>query len=669
MKFENGYLQFTDKSAYSFKTGKHDIDANIHTNLSVKRKKPYKIYQLEVEVKADKGAYKSAYLRFLYDFQEGERVFLNGFQSWTKTVEKPIGGTMGKLRFFVKPIMRQYGDYTFSHSKGKKGEEHGWTYAYIRREDGSILFFGSLNESNGYTEFIFQTLEGYIEIHKEVEGLNAKGKRHLLHFFMMEGEEEEVFERFYHVMGLKEKKTMPALGWTSWYNHYTNISERIIKENLKAFLKHQVPIDIFQIDDGWQEKIGDWLEVKDSFPSGMEKVSAYIRKKQIYAGLWLAPFICEKQSKLFKEHPDWLLRDARGKPVTVGYNPLWSGWFYGVDIYHPEVRDYLKKVFHQVLVKWRFNMVKLDFLYAAAYIPRNGKTRGEIMQDAMNFLRECCGDKLILGCGVPLASAFDTADYCRIGCDISLGWDNWVPKLTNFREFVSTHQSLGATISRWRLNGKVFWNDPDVFNLRENNNKLTPTQRYTLMVTNLLFGGLVFTSDNIAEYDVETLGLYLSIFPHKQKEILSLIESDGCYQVRAKVKEREYFVLINLSSKARKAKLPPYKYSAYNGEGKPIQYATSSKIDLEPYESRIFLRIPYEPFQIIADNIHLFPASEVQTLAVNKDHIRVSFHRNTRAKGELWIRVQGSRKSYWVNGKQYKVEKLWGEDAVRVPRK
>ena len=46
------------------------------------------------------------------------------------------------------------------------------------------------------------------------------------------------------------------------------------------------------------------------------------------------------------------------------------------------------------------------------------------MADAMDFLRECAGDAMILGCGVPLASAFGKVEYCRIGCDVSLDWND-----------------------------------------------------------------------------------------------------------------------------------------------------------------------------------------------------------------------------------------------------
>jgi hypothetical protein len=42
------------------------------------------------------------------------------------------------------------------------------------------------------------------------------------------------------------------------------------------------------------------------------------------------------------------------------------------------------------------------------------------------FLRECVGNKMILGCGVPLlAAANGTTDYCRIGPDIHLNLGFW----------------------------------------------------------------------------------------------------------------------------------------------------------------------------------------------------------------------------------------------------
>ena len=97
------------------------------------------------------------------------------------------------------------------------------------------------------------------------------------------------------------------------------------------------------------------------------------------------------------------MKNKNGKIPFASHN--WGG-FYALDIYNKEVRQYLKEVFDTVLNVWGYDMVKLDFLYACCIIPFNGKSRGEIMCDAMDLIRELCGDKLILGCGVPLAPAF-----------------------------------------------------------------------------------------------------------------------------------------------------------------------------------------------------------------------------------------------------------------------
>lgn len=98
-------------------------------------------------------------------------------------------------------------------------------------------------------------------------------------------------------------------------------------------------------------------------------------------------------------------------------------------------------------------MVKLDFLYTACLVPFGNKTRGEIMDDACAFLRDCCGDKYILGCGVPLFPAFGRFDYCRIGSDVDIQFKpRFIYSLTN-NEIVSTQTSIQNTISVAVLTG------------------------------------------------------------------------------------------------------------------------------------------------------------------------------------------------------------------------
>lgn len=127
----------------------------------------------------------------------------------------------------------------------------------------------------------------------------------------------------------------------------------------------------------------------------------------------------------------------------------------------------------RVFTDWGFDLVKLDFLYAAAPVNLPTESRAKRMRRAMGFLREMCGEHLIIGCGAPLMPAFGLVDYCRIGCDVGLDWDgSFIMKMAH-RERISTKHSLENTLFRRGLNGRAFGNDPDVFFLRSDNLKLS----------------------------------------------------------------------------------------------------------------------------------------------------------------------------------------------------
>lgn len=69
------------------------------------------------------------------------------------------------------------------------------------------------------------------------------------------------------------------------------------------------------------------------------------------------------------------------------------------------------KTFDVVLNEWGFDLLKLDFLYAAAVRPIHNRTRGEVMCDAMDLVRKLTGNRMMLACGVPMMPAFGKADF------------------------------------------------------------------------------------------------------------------------------------------------------------------------------------------------------------------------------------------------------------------
>jgi alpha-galactosidase len=119
-------------------------------------------------------------------------------------------------------------------------------------------------------------------------------------------------------------------GWTSWYHYYEAVTEKDIMDNLAAMQAHHYPIDYFQIDDGYQQMVGDWLDINSKFPSGMPAITKRIRSAGYTPGLWLAPFSAQFKSDLVAQHPEWVVRKpdnqseylVAGKPKVLTQNVL-----------------------------------------------------------------------------------------------------------------------------------------------------------------------------------------------------------------------------------------------------------------------------------------------------------------------------------------------------------
>lgn len=447
---------------------------------------------------------EDAFITAEYDFEEDCRIFLNGYQSWTETREysfKEKVHNMNRVPAAIKNLFHfeNYGDAWFY--KYNKDHFHGFTYSYVRKSDGSTYLVGSLNEENAYMITHYNKPNHMILLRSDVEGKRPDGEFTLFDFVHYEGKMCEVVRRYFSNFG--SCKASPIRGYTSWYLDYQDINEEKMLGALEGIDSES--FDLFQIDDGYETFVGDWPDTDaKKFPNGLCGIVEKIHDKGLKAGIWLAPFVCETKSRLFNEHPDWICR-KNGEPVFAGSN--WSGHV-ALDITKPQVRDYIRQCLRS-FKEMGFDFFKLDFLYAAALIAGSdldcGKTRAEIMRDGMQLLREELKDSLILGCGVPLSSAFGLVDYCRIGPDVSLRFDDVFYMRPMHRERISTKTTLQNTIFRTFMDGTVFLCDPDVFLLRSDNIRLSRKQRMALCVLNHLCGSVFMTSDNVGKYSAGKL--------------------------------------------------------------------------------------------------------------------------------------------------------------------
>ncbi len=423
--------------------------------------------------------------------------FLNGYQSWTDTKEFKLATKLRNVKNSPHIITHQfaldkYGDSTFYKYSFKKS--HGYDIFYSRGKNE--IFAYSLNGKNAY--LIFELIKDRRDIHlisdiknwKLLAGESAVVFDYCLYYNYQEG--LEAFRQDY-----PDRDIRKIFGYTSWYNYYQNINEEIILRDLDALDER---FEVFQIDDGYETFVGDWLDVDPKkFPNGLKPLVDKIHEKGYQAGLWLAPFVAESKSKTFKEHKDWFKKTKKGTFVKAGGN--WSG-FYSLDLSNSEAREYVQKCLRHYM-DLGFDFFKLDFLYAVGLDNYPGKTRCMIQNEAYQLLRDTLKGKTILGCGANIINSYENFDYLRIGPDVSLKFDDIALMRLFHRERISTKVTLQNTISRSLFNNHLFGNDPDVFLLRDENIELSKKQRKALTLINALFGSVLFTSDDIATYDEE----------------------------------------------------------------------------------------------------------------------------------------------------------------------
>ncbi|ORX51998.1 glycoside hydrolase [Hesseltinella vesiculosa] len=491
-----------------------------------------------------------------------------GFQCWSTTCEQDASSTSTSISLPVAWVTKfdLQGDYNFIKYPNKEGVVQSTAYTYFRPNDASsIVFLGSLSEDSGYTYWITDFNANQLTFYKDIQGKTVTDRLEL-EWLVEQGNNEQsawqtYAQQFFNRLPGSHAAFVPERipdwnGFTTWYQYYEDVTEKDVLDCLDAFVGHGYPIDVFQIDDGFEQAIGDWLLVdKKKFPRGMKHLADRIRDHKMVPGIWLAPFAVGLKSQLIQDHPDWLVMQEDGQPLLSG--PNWGG-FRALDIYLPEVRDYLKQVFDTVIDDWGFRLLKLDFLFATAMVPRLGKTRGEIMWDAVTMVQEWTdGRARVLASGVTLPAVWGRLPYSRVSSDAAPWWDHTLLRLAHVRERVSTLNALVSTLNRWPMNNVMFASDPDVFFIRSNKNKLTLDERHTLVSINHILGKLTLMSDNVDLYTQNEHALYASTFPKPRCSMMAMIRlGPDVYQLRYTCGGRHYVTITNLSPNVYRFLLP-----------------------------------------------------------------------------------------------------------------
>ncbi len=455
-------------------------------------------------------------------------------------------------------------------------------------------------------------------------------------------------------------------GWCSWYRFGTKVSADDVRRNLRALRELRAPLDVVQIDDGFQSMVGDWLTPSAGFPDGLAPVAREIRAEGFRAGLWLAPFIVSRRARLAREKPEWLLRDRRGRPLVALWNPAWKGKrCYALDATHPGVEAWLEALGREVRALG-FDYLKLDFLFAGALAGKRHDPAASSVQAyrrGLAALRRGAGPGVfVVGCGAPLGASIGLCEAMRIGPDVEGRWTNALfDTLVGVEAGPAARNSLANVFARAPLHQRLWLNDPDCVLLRTaarrvsgepmSGSKLSESESRTLTAAIALSGGLALVSDELAELPPERVAWLRRMLPSLSRapdtgparngvpEELVTRFDDGCaLYLRANLGEEPARVELDLAALGFSGTTRVWDVFAEREIAR-----ASGRVNLgvlEPHASRLLRLVPDpadDRARLIGSSLHFAAGSlETESVALESPGVaRVRLRLAGRRDGEI----------------------------------
>lgn len=127
-----------------------------------------------------------------------------------------------------------------------------------------------------------------------------------------------VFHKLYQkrlARGYWRDRVRPVLNnnWEATYFDFTE--ERLVEIAKKA---KECGVELFVLDDGWfgerssdEAGLGDWVANTTRLPEGITGLAEKIEALGMQFGLWFEPEMVNRDSKLYREHPDWILETPK----------------------------------------------------------------------------------------------------------------------------------------------------------------------------------------------------------------------------------------------------------------------------------------------------------------------------------------------------------------------
>lgn len=393
------------------------------------------------------------------------------------------------------------------HYKLPEPEGFQQVYNMIRfspeKEEHLLLGFTSCRRFSG--EFWFNEKQLLVVLNLEGIEILPGETVSLESFFAGAGRKPEIEERFAAAIQrnhpMLRTEEIPT-GWCSWLVYGPEVTAQDIHNNLKAIKANGLNLKYIQLDDGYQPHMGDWLSSTEAFEGGVKKLCLDIREEGFEPAIWAAPFIAEEKSELFKTHPDWFVKDQKGRPLSsdkVSFGGWRCGPWYMLDTTNPAAARHLTHVFKTIREEWGVRYFKLDAnMWGALPFGRRyekNRTCVEAYRMGMRAILEGAGyDSFLLGCNAPLWPSLGLVHGMRVTND----------NARDFKIFAGIAKECFAR--NWQHN-RLWINDPDTVLMRNSEKEvLDPAGKAVKRISHLTRNEFLFN----ASYALASGGMLLS---------------------------------------------------------------------------------------------------------------------------------------------------------------
>ncbi|MDD8049042.1 MAG: alpha-galactosidase [Thomasclavelia sp.] len=154
---------------------------------------------------------------------------------------------------------------------------------------------------------------------------------------------------------LNKKRPIVLNCWESYY--YDFDSDKLL--NL-AKSGQELGMDCFVVDDGWFASrdndrccLDDWYPSHDKFKNGIKRFSQDIHNLGMTLGIWFEPEMINEDSRLYKDHPDWVVRPPKGH-YSYGRGQL------VLDFANPEVVNDIFNQIDKIIQETKLEYIKWD---------------------------------------------------------------------------------------------------------------------------------------------------------------------------------------------------------------------------------------------------------------------------------------------------------------------